>query len=880
MIHSLKLRHWKSHESSRFEFSRGTNLLIGPMGAGKTSVLDAICFALFGTFPALKSRRVSLDQVLMARPERKGDAMVELSFETGGQKYTVTRSLNGKGSEAYLRRGDQVIEGPQPIRTTEAVQNTIRLDYELFTRAIYAEQNKVDHFLTLAPRERKKQIDELLGLDAFESARTAAVQAANRLKAQRDEASSLLRSTGYEEVKRLAAHLEGELAKLHGEQREVEQSLEQAKREEREGSAERTRLEGLEARFREAERKVTALEAQLAEARSEAERGRKALATLPSEEEAKGERERLMRHVRELEAGVRTGHENALAREKLAGRLETLAQERKAKQGLEGKLYEEEALALQKFERERESLERKLEELRSKTEANQGQAAQAKARGDELAERARERASLQEQLKDLERRHGANLRERLAKVRERALEFEAQAAQALARGEEARKAHEALASSGAGCPVCEAPLGEERRALLRDQKNARHRESLERHATLEAQLREARAEGEELERAVQKVTVAEERLAALAKVEEQLQAARAEEKRLAAEHERLKARIAEAQAQAKGAVEREERQRELVRGLGELAALLAQEAKARTELERLEAGLREQSYERLEGELKAARERLNVLERVARVHELQNRGADLERELTAARGMLAKVGFKPEALARARTREAAAQRGLAEGRARQESMRALEKEKTARLGEAQARVREGRGAEEHLRALEGREERLALYSKALVETQTALRAELIEGINEGMALLWKGLYPYRDYTAVRLSGGEDDYEVEIRSLEGAWVPIEQASGGERSCAALSLRIAFAMVLAPQLSWLVLDEPTHNLDANAVLLLGRALRDEIPGIVDQVFIITHDEALKESASARVYRIERDKDRGDKSVVEEMALATAE
>ena len=47
MITRVELKWWKSHEHSIFEFSRGTNVLVGINGSGKTSVMQAISFALF-----------------------------------------------------------------------------------------------------------------------------------------------------------------------------------------------------------------------------------------------------------------------------------------------------------------------------------------------------------------------------------------------------------------------------------------------------------------------------------------------------------------------------------------------------------------------------------------------------------------------------------------------------------------------------------------------------------------------------------------------------------------------------------------------------------------------------------------------------------------
>lgn len=878
MIHSIKLRHWKSHESSRLEFGKGTNLLIGPMGSGKTSVLDAICFALFGTFPALKSRKVSLEEVVMARPERKTDASVELTFECEGQKYTVVRSLSPEKSEAYLRKGEQVVEGPQPQRTTEAIQSVIRMDYELFTRAVYAEQNRVDHFLQLQPRERKRQIDELLGLDSFETARATSVQALNKLKAQREEADKLLKGMGYEETKRLASSLQAELKALRAESAAAGGEAARAGRDAEAAKADVARLEKLEASHREAEKRATALEARLKESKEEAEKEKAALGALPSEGEARKEKERLSREIAELEGRAKAGRELSLAREKISGSLEALAQEKKSKSGLEGRLYEDEAQALKRLESDRAARERKVEEARARMEGAQKALAKAQARCGELAEKARERASLVEQLRELEKRHGENIKERLAKAGEKAKELQTLIAQAQARAEEAQSAHETLAGAGAGCPVCDTPLTEERRKGLAEQKSAKRRESLEKKTAHEAQLRELGAGREELEKALKRQEIAEARLSALGGAEEELLKERQEEKRAAAALEGARKDEGSIREAVKAAGDAEERQRQLVRSLGELAALLAKEARHRTELQRIEGQLGAAAVDKVEAELKAAREKLAGFERIARVHELQRRANELDGELAKARKDFASIGFSPTALIKARETAAEAHGRTAGAQARVEKARALEKEKEARLEEAGARVKAGQAAEERRLKVEREEEQVAVFGKALVETQSALRSELIDGVNDAMALLWRGLYPYRDYLSVRLSGSGEDYDIELRSLDGEWVQIEQASGGEKSCAALCLRIAFATVLAPCLSWLVLDEPTHNLDSNAVLLLAHALRDEIPKIVDQVFIITHDEALKESASARVYRIERDKDRGDKSAVEEVSIAT--
>jgi DNA repair exonuclease SbcCD ATPase subunit len=106
---------------------------------------------------------------------------------------------------------------------------------------------------------------------------------------------------------------------------------------------------------------------------------------------------------------------------------------------------------------------------------------------------------------------------------------------------------------------------------------------------------------------------------------------------------------------------------------------------------------------------------------------------------------------------------------------------------------------------------------------------------------------------------------EGSYELKAKERSGSWVRVEGIlSGGERSAAAICIRIAFSLVLARNLSWLILDEPTHNLDHKAVETLGSMMQRHLPSIVEQVFVITHDAEMKKAASASLYLLEREKD----------------
>ena len=158
-------------------------------------------------------------------------------------------------------------------------------------------------------------------------------------------------------------------------------------------------------------------------------------------------------------------------------------------------------------------------------------------------------------------------------------------------------------------------------------------------------------------------------------------------------------------------------------------------------------------------------------------------------------------------------------------------------------------------------------ENLEKFSDAIIEAQTQLRNRLVESINRVMGDIWPELYPYKDYSDIMLDAVEDDYILKVNTMirdKMSWEDVELiASGGERSTACLAMRIAFSLVLAPNIKWLILDEPTHNLDQQAVHKMVDIFGETLPKIIDQVFIITHEDMLKEVNGSNVYVLNRDK-----------------
>jgi DNA repair exonuclease SbcCD ATPase subunit len=193
-----------------------------------------------------------------------------------------------------------------------------------------------------------------------------------------------------------------------------------------------------------------------------------------------------------------------------------------------------------------------------------------------------------------------------------------------------------------------------------------------------------------------------------------------------------------------------------------------------------------------------------------------------------------------------------------------------------KLKDREIRVNEMQKYEEEIKKHEEIIEKLQVFANAIMETQQTLREELVAAINEALAESWGILYPYSDYPVIKLQPSESDYDLVFKVGE-EWISVDGiASGGERALACLALKISFAMVLTPNLSWLILDEPTHNLDEEGVRTLAVTLHDHIPKIVEQTFVVTHDENLRDAASGKLFRIERNKEIPEISSVEEITV----
>lgn len=185
----LKLENFMCFSNIEIDFSNlKTACLTGKNGSGKSSVLDAITWALWEMGRAKSDKLIKLGMNNMT---------VELEFLVEDVRYKVIRnyqkaSLNNpkKGAKTLLdfyyfdkkRKTWQPYTAKNLKDTQDRINNIIKLEYEAFVNSIYIRQGDVDSFISKSPEARKRVLAEILGLGEYERLYQKSMAKAEQLK--------------------------------------------------------------------------------------------------------------------------------------------------------------------------------------------------------------------------------------------------------------------------------------------------------------------------------------------------------------------------------------------------------------------------------------------------------------------------------------------------------------------------------------------------------------------------------------------------------------------------------------------------------------------------------------------------------------------------
>jgi exonuclease SbcC len=170
----LELKNFKSHLNTTITFNRGISLIIGENGAGKSSIFEAISFALF------KDSNVKLVDLVRSNKgvNDRIEMGVKLTFNSNGVDYRVERSVvknndTAKSAMEKLIKITDVREETVASKTTEVnreIEQILSMDSSTFLNAIHIKQGQISELFDKTAAERKELIGQLLKLDDLENA--------------------------------------------------------------------------------------------------------------------------------------------------------------------------------------------------------------------------------------------------------------------------------------------------------------------------------------------------------------------------------------------------------------------------------------------------------------------------------------------------------------------------------------------------------------------------------------------------------------------------------------------------------------------------------------------------------------------------------------
>lgn len=143
-------------------------LITGPTGAGKTSIFDAVCFALYGEGSGEERTKAKCFRSQLA--DEKDEMEVSLLFEVRGRQYFVKRIENARGlNKAYFTKIDDDVEALVKIKeVNQEIENIIGLNLDQFKKIVMIPQGEFREFLTAGTKDKSEILKKLFATEQYE----------------------------------------------------------------------------------------------------------------------------------------------------------------------------------------------------------------------------------------------------------------------------------------------------------------------------------------------------------------------------------------------------------------------------------------------------------------------------------------------------------------------------------------------------------------------------------------------------------------------------------------------------------------------------------------------------------------------------------------
>ncbi|MCH7605882.1 MAG: SMC family ATPase [Chloroflexi bacterium] len=817
--------------------------LCGPNGHGKSALLDAITWSLWG-----RARGKTQDDLVSYGAD---ESRVELEFLARDTSYRVIRSHSRAGGRRRQGVTDlqlQVLSGDNAhpitgntIRETQAkVDQIVGMDYDTFINSAFLLQGRADEFTNKTPAERKAVLAKIMGLETYD-----------RLQERARER--------WDQSKTATAEVDGGLVWMRSQVEEIGDPASQL-------ADLYSHLETVNKQLAEAREQVDGIRAQVAVLRQH-----------------RGQLDDLQEQIKGIQRDIGDGERSAAAGKERVQRFQDLIQQAEStRQGANHlaearrrfELLEEARSRFDQLDQKRNLLVRSVDSARSRLEA---EAEQLRHQVEiELTPKAQEEGPLTVQ-KELARQHLSDLerdetavaaqRDHLGKVSVAIGETQSTAERYRVDGQEVRTKLELLKSSGdqdALCPLCGTPLGEDGCGRLAESYETDIQEKRRLYVQNQNQLKQFESEKSELEQD-------------LASREQVLAGAQREGR---AKLQELEHRIQQSR-QAQGELEQATKRLTVLLASLDSADFAADE---QSELIAIEAQVNALGYDEKDRQQSYAetRELGHFDERLRQLADAEEGLPKEQASLAVTEEMLGRRGIELDQLQeKYRTdTEAIAELPQFEAQLKQAetAYTGLEKtsqEATARQGYLEGQVRRQESLEQEIIAgsakISALQEDESIYQELVTAFgRQGIQAMLIETVvprleEEANILLGRmtdnRMHLKLETQRERRTGRGDPIETLEINVNDELGPrsYEMYSGGEAFRINLALRIALSKVLAQRmgapLPTLFIDEGFGSQDAagrERVLDVISAIEDDF----DMIIVITHLEEMKDAFPVRI------------------------